>query len=75
MSELSVASAIALRLIQTRMDIDPLIDCDDEHWGVDWTQPEGTPSLISFFNSFIDMMHLLALSLRAIVSNPLDVRF
>ena len=50
-------------------DLDLLIECDDEYWPSGFKQPPGEPSTISYFNSYIRLMDIMACAMRLIVSN------
>jgi len=48
-------------------DLDPLTECDDEYWEDRFTQPPGQPSAISYFNSYLRLMDIMACAMRLIV--------
>ncbi|KAJ6522876.1 fungal-specific transcription factor domain-containing protein [Mycena capillaripes] len=48
-------------------DIDLPLECDDEYWEHPthpFQQPAGVPSRVTFFNTLIDLHHILAFSLK-----------
>ena len=54
-------------------DVDYPLEVDDEYWEHPdpkqmFKQPPGKPSLITAFNLFVKLNHLLAFTLRTIVS-------
>jgi hypothetical protein len=49
-------------------DLDLPIECDDEYWDNGFQQPSGKPSSITYFNSFLRLMDILAYAMRLIVS-------
>lgn len=53
-------------------DIDFPIECDDEYWNhpdpsLDFKQPPGRPSAMSFFNCYLRLMDILAYTMRFVV--------
>lgn len=48
-------------------DLDPLTECDDEYWEDRFKQPPGQPSAISYFNSYLRLMDIMACAMRLIV--------
>ncbi|KAK7457846.1 Gypsy retrotransposon integrase-like protein 1 [Stygiomarasmius scandens] len=54
-------------------DLDPLVECDDEYWeSTDskqaFTQPEGIPSKISYWNSYLKLIEIRGFALLTIYS-------
>ncbi|KAJ6504929.1 fungal-specific transcription factor domain-containing protein [Mycena vulgaris] len=54
-------------------DVELPLECDDEFWenedpALAFKQPPGKPSQIAFFNSFIRLTHILAVSLKMLYS-------
>ncbi|KAK0196735.1 fungal-specific transcription factor domain-containing protein [Armillaria mellea] len=48
------------------IDTDLPADCDDEYWDHAFNQPEGQPSLISYFNCHMILTRLLTVCLRTL---------
>ena len=58
----------------TSFDVDLPIICDDEYWeSTDskqaFTQPEGIPSKISYWNSYLKLIEIRGFALLTIVSD------
>ena len=49
-------------------DLNLLTECDDEYWESGFEQPPGKPSTISYFNSYLHLMDIMACAMRLIVS-------
>jgi len=48
-------------------DLDLPLEVDDEYWDDGFVQPEGKPSSIAYFNSYLGLMDILAYAMRWIV--------
>jgi hypothetical protein len=49
-------------------DLDLPLEVDDEYWETGFVQPDGQPSVIAYFNSYLSLMDILAYAMRLIVS-------
>lgn len=56
-----------LLLIAHSFDLDLPLECDDEYWDNGFQQPADKPSSISFFNTYIRLVDILAYAMRLIV--------
>ncbi|KAF5338524.1 hypothetical protein D9611_013298 [Ephemerocybe angulata] len=49
-------------------DLDLPLEVDDEYWESGFSQPEGQPSSMAYFNSYLSLMDILAYAMRLIYS-------
>ena len=57
-------------------DLDLPIECDDEYWvqsdpSLNFVQPEGKPSVVAFFNSFLRLNQIQAFAIRTLACIPI----
>jgi hypothetical protein len=62
---------LAQRLLRS-FDLDLPIECDDEYWenpdpNLAFKQPPGKPSTVAYFNSSLQLGHVMGYVLRTIV--------
>ncbi|RXW18057.1 hypothetical protein EST38_g7793 [Candolleomyces aberdarensis] len=65
---ISQNSGRACGLQDEDFDLDLPLEVDDEYWGTGFVQPDGRPSVIAYFNSYLSLMDILAYSMRLIYS-------
>lgn len=65
------ASFLLLKLYSIDQDLP--VECDDKFWDcpdpdLNFKQPAGKPSIMSFFNSYLGLMDILSYTMRSVVS-------